>query len=97
MFLNFKNKSKIIWGTYNFSGHPNISWYEFANEIFKTAFALKLIKKIPMIKPIKSFDFPTLAKRPENSRLDCTKIYKNFEISQDDWKVRLIECLKILR
>jgi len=93
----YKNKSKIIWGTYNFSGYPNISWYEFANEIFKTAFALKLIKKIPITKPIKSFDYPTLAKRPENSRLDCTKIYKNFEITEDDWKVRLIEYLNILR
>jgi dTDP-4-dehydrorhamnose reductase len=50
-----------------------------------------------MTKPIKSFDYPTLAKRPENSRLDCTKIYKNFEITEDDWKVRLIEYLNILR
>ena len=91
----YKNKIKIIWGTYNFSGYPSISWYEFADEIFKTAFALRLVKKIPTIKPIKSFDYPTLAKRPVNSRLDCTKIYKNFEIIQDDWKSRLTAYLNI--
>ena len=89
----YKNNNKIIWGTYNFSGNPNISWYDFANQIFKTALSLKLIKKIPIIKPIKSFTYPTLAKRPANSRLDCTKIYKNFGITADDWRVRLNECL----
>lgn len=89
----YKNNNQIIWGTYNFSGNPNISWYDFANQIFITALSLKLIKKIPIIKPIKSFAYPTLAKRPANSRLDCTKIYKNFGITADDWRVRLNECL----
>lgn len=89
----YKNNNQIIWGTYNFSGNPNISWYDFANQIFKTALSLKLIKKTPIIIPTKSFDYPTLAQRPANSRLDCTKIYKNFGITTDDWKARLSEYL----
>ena len=89
----YKTNNQIIWGTYNFSGNPNTSWYDFAKEIFKTALSLKLIKTIPIIKPIKSFAYPTIAQRPANSRLDCTKIYKNFGIIPDNWKNRLSEYL----
>lgn len=85
----FKKKKSIEWGTYNFSGYPYITWYNFANEILNKAYFLKLIKEIPKIKPINSSDYPTMAKRPLNSRLNCDKIYKNFKISMDDWKNRL--------
>ena len=85
----YKNNSKIVWGTYNFSGNPNISRCDFANQIFKIALTSKLAKKIPNVKAIKSISYPTFVQRPANSRLDCAKIYKNFGIITDDWKSQL--------
>ena len=89
----YKNNSKVVWGTYNFSGNPNISRYDFANQIFRIALSLKLSKKIPTIKPVKSLSYPTFAQRPANSQLDCAKIYKNFGINTDDWKSQLTKYL----
>lgn len=92
-----KKKKSIKWGTYNFSGYPYTTWYNFASEILNNAYFFKLIKEIPKIKSIKSSEYPTLAKRPINSRLNCDKIYKNFKISMDDWKNRLHNYLKKLK
>jgi dTDP-4-dehydrorhamnose reductase len=95
--INKYLNNKIIWGTYNFSGTPNISWYGFAKEIFKTASTLNLIKATPIIKPIRSFAYSSFARRPKNSRLNCNKIYKNFKITRDDWKIQLTEYLNTLK
>lgn len=85
---------KLEWGTYHYSGYPYVSWYEFAEEIFRSALAINIIKKIPTIKPLLSSAHSAIASRPRNSRLDCSKIYKNFGISMDNWKVRLLNFLE---
>jgi dTDP-4-dehydrorhamnose reductase len=70
-------------GIYHYSGNPNISWCEFANIIFELA------KKETIANPILSNDYPTLAKRPLNSCLDCNKTFDVFGISRPDWQVSL--------
>ena len=85
---------KLEWGTYHYSGYPYVSWYEFAEEIFRSALAINIIKKIPTIKPLLSSAHSAIASRPRNSRLDCSKIYKNFGVSMDNWKVRLLNFLE---
>lgn len=85
---------KLEWGTYHYSGYPYVSWYEFAEEIFRSALAINIVKKIPTIKPLLSSAHSAIASRPRNSRLDCSKIYKNFGISMDNWKVRLLNFLE---
>jgi len=85
---------KLEWGTYHYSGYPYVSWYEFAEEIFRSALAINIVKKIPTIKPLLSSAHSATASRPRNSRLDCSKIYKNFGISMDNWKVRLLNFLE---
>ena len=70
-------------GTYHFSGTPNVSWADFATEIFcQTDCSIK-------INPILSVDYPTLACRPLNSRLDCGKTQNIFNIPRPDWRVGL--------
>ena len=47
-------------GTYHFSGAPEVSWSEFATEIFAQA------GRTMTVNPIPTADYPTLAKRPLN-------------------------------
>jgi len=72
------------WGIYHFSGAPAVSWYEFACEI---------LKDVPSVTvtPIPTSQYPTPAKRPANSVLDCKKIETAFSIKQPSWKVALTQ------
>ena len=66
--------SSTNYGVYHYSNSGAISWYDFAVEIFK-----QFGKKIE-VKPIKTEEYPTAAKRPKYSVLETTKIEKEFKI-----------------
>ena len=68
------------YGVYHYSNSGTISWYDLAVEIFK-----QFGKKIE-VKPIKTKDYPTAAKRPKYSVLDTTKIENNFNCTIKDWQ-----------
>ena len=80
-------------GIYHFSGQPYVSWYEFAQAVFTQADLQKILKKRPLVDKISSIDYPTLAKRPANSRLDLSKIKNAFGIEPSDWR-KALENLK---
>lgn len=77
-------------GTYHFSGAPDVSWAEFASEIFRQADVDCTVTPIP------SRDYPTPAARPANSRMDCTSTAQTFNIARPDWKVSLATVLNEL-
>jgi dTDP-4-dehydrorhamnose reductase len=60
-------------GTFHHSDDGAISWHDFAVAIAEEGHALGLVKKIPVIKPIATTDYPTPAQRPAFSLLDCSK------------------------
>nr|WP_322939457.1 dTDP-4-dehydrorhamnose reductase [Pseudomonas sp. s4] len=64
----------LPWGIYHFSNSPACTWHEFAVEIFQQAKECGLLENIPSVKSITSEDYPTPAKRPAWSVLDCNKI-----------------------
>ena len=72
-------------GIYHYCGSPYASWFEFAETIFAEAAAQGVLAKIPAVKPIATADYPTPAKRPADSRLDCGKIRAVFGIAPCDW------------
>lgn len=72
-------------GIYHYCGSPYASWFEFAETIFAEAAAQGVLVKIPAVKPIATADYPTPAKRPADSRLDCGKIHAVFGIGPCDW------------
>ena len=74
-------------GIYHYAGAPTVSWADFATEIFRQA------GKSVEVTPIPSHLYPTIAKRPLNSRLDCSKIQRVFGISQPDWRADLGDVL----
>ncbi|EHK9054710.1 dTDP-4-dehydrorhamnose reductase [Vibrio vulnificus] len=77
------------WGVYHFSGMPYASWFDFASEIFQAAVKHGVLDKQPLLSSIQTSAYPTPAKRPANSRLDCTKIENQFGIKASDWQAAL--------
>ena len=88
-------KEQLTSGIYNFCSDIPCSWYEFAKEIFKVADELGLPTP-NKIHPISSSEFPTKAKRPKYSVLDCSKIYDKFKIEPPSWKKSLIPIINKL-
>jgi dTDP-4-dehydrorhamnose reductase len=84
-----KNPSKS--GTYHFSGSPDVSWATFAANIFEQA------EKSVIVSSISTNDYPTVARRPLNSRLDCYMTEKVFGIPRPDWRFELTSVLRDLK
>lgn len=59
-------------GTFHHSDDGAISWHGFAVAIAEEAHVRGLVKRIPVIKAITTADYPTPAKRPAYSLLDCS-------------------------
>lgn len=78
-------------GTYHFAGAPSTSWADFARAIMSGAGLNCRIQDIP------SSDYPTPAKRPQNSRLDCASLGRDFGITPPDWQVGLRDILLDLK
>lgn len=74
-------------GTYHVSGGPDVSWADFAREIFAQAGITCEVADIP------SSDYPTPAKRPFNSRMDNSATETAFGLPRPDWRVGLTEIL----
>ena len=77
-------------GTHHFSGAPDSSWADFARAIMAGAGLACQITDIP------SSAYPTPAKRPQNSRLDCSAFMREFGIARSDWRSGLAAILKEL-
>ncbi|MBB1474365.1 dTDP-4-dehydrorhamnose reductase [Shewanella sp. SG41-3] len=78
------------YGLYHYSGFPYVSWHAFAEKIFELALAQGVLKQSIQVNPITTPDYPTPAKRPANSRLNCHKIKQEFGIVQSDWQAALV-------
>ena len=86
-----------IFGTYHFSGTPYSNWHDFALHIFKESKKVGLIKKIPKLKGLKTSEYPLPAKRPADSRLDCSKIYNQVCNLENDWRQEVTRIVKKLK
>lgn len=70
-------------GIYHYSGAPDVSWCDFANAIFE------MIESDTIATSIPTSEYPTPAKRPLNSRLDCQSTHDVFHIDRPSWRVSL--------
>lgn len=77
-------------GVYQYSGAPDVSWEDFAREIFAQAGIDVDVSGIP------SSAYPTPAKRPLNSRLDCRCTENMFVIPRPVWRIGLANVLREL-
>jgi dTDP-4-dehydrorhamnose reductase len=87
------NSGRVIeWGVYHYCGRGVTTWHEFAKKICELG-----EKHAPMrvkeIKAISTSEYPTPAKRPPYSALDCSKIERFFGIQTRPWQDSLAEML----
>jgi len=72
---------------YHYSNKGEISWYEFAKEIFK-------IEEVDCkVSPITTEQYPMPAKRPKSTLIDKEKIVEKFGIKTSYWKEALCSCI----
>ena len=81
-------------GIYHFTNRGITNWHDFAEEIFRQASAQGEELVIKDVKEIRTKDYPTLAQRPLNSRLDCSKLEEVFGLRFPAWEDALCRCLK---
>lgn len=74
-------------GIYHYAGAPDVSWADFAREIYLQAGLATVVNDIP------TAAYPTPAQRPLNSRMDCSKLESVFGIPRPDWKASLTTVL----
>jgi dTDP-4-dehydrorhamnose reductase len=79
------------WGTFHFAGKRSTTWFKFAEAIFDEAEQRGM--KMPTLVPISTSGYPTAAKRPVNSVLDCAKIESTYGVIPQLWSSGLAACL----
>ena len=85
----------INWGTYHYCGKGVTSWHGFTEAIFALA-AQYTSLKVKRVEPISTAEYPTPAKRPANSVLDCSLLEKEFDIRSRPWSESLAQMLAVL-
>jgi len=81
---NLLEGTRNAWGTYHFCGKGETSWHGFAQKIFDLARGYDSLA-VKKVEPIPTSEYPTPAKRPANSVLDCLLIAQNFGINPAPW------------
>ena len=81
-------------GVLHFTNSGVASWYDFAVAIQDEAVAAgRLARAIP-VSPIRTVDYPTPARRPHYSVLDCSETYKRLGEPARHWRTALRSIFK---
>jgi dTDP-4-dehydrorhamnose reductase len=79
-------------GTFHCVAAGQVTWCGFARKIVDLA--APAIGKRPPVEAIATTDYPTPAKRPANSVLDCGKLARVYGLTLRNWEAGLAEMLK---
>jgi dTDP-4-dehydrorhamnose reductase len=85
-----------VQGVYHAAGAGETTWFGFAEEALRLRRIVEPDVSFAELIPIPSSDYPTPAKRPPNSRLDCSKLYETFGWKMLDWKFALEQVMSEL-
>jgi dTDP-4-dehydrorhamnose reductase len=79
------------WGLYHMTAAGETSWYGFASAIAQYL----QMQRLPCARliPIPTSDYPTPARRPANSRLDCSRLRQDWGVELPPWQLALQACL----
>jgi dTDP-4-dehydrorhamnose reductase len=76
-------------GVVHFACRGETSWHDFAQKIFDIARRHGRQLAVTTLTPIATTDYPTPAKRPLNSRMDCSLLAERFALGAPDWQTAL--------
>lgn len=98
--------AEVIWkaierdlpgGVYHWTDGGEASWCEFAGAIYTEARASGLLDRDVQVHPISTAEYPTAARRPSYSVLDCSATVATLGIEQRPWATRLQQMLAEMR
>jgi len=76
--------TEIPWGTYHYCGNGITSWFGLARYVLNTLMSRGRIASFRLL-PITTAEYPTPARRPPYSVLDCRRIESAFGIQRPPW------------
>jgi dTDP-4-dehydrorhamnose reductase len=79
-------------GVYHLAGRGIATWFDVAGEIFAETARRGL--PTPRLEAITTAEYPTPAKRPANSVLDCSLLENEYGVALPDWRDGLKRMLK---
>jgi dTDP-4-dehydrorhamnose reductase len=79
------------WGIYHVVGGGETTWFGCAREVFRSA--AEHGRPTAEVAAIATGDYPTPARRPANSRLNCDKLRLLFGLELPDWRVGVHDCV----
>jgi dTDP-4-dehydrorhamnose reductase len=82
------------WGTYHAAAAGETTWAGFAAAIVEAGARLG-VPQVPIV-PITTAEYPTAARRPANSRLDCSKLERIFGVRLPPWRQGIEDCIAAL-
>lgn len=92
VIFEFINKiDEVDYGIYHFSNSGVVSWCGFAKKI------MELYGLNCNVEAITTDQYPTPAKRPKYSVLNCEKTIKTLQIDIPHWENALAECIQLLK
>jgi dTDP-4-dehydrorhamnose reductase len=80
-------------GVYHATGTGETTWYGFAKEAIAKLQIREPNSKFSSVNEISSVEYPTPAKRPLNSLLDCSKLREVFQWRMPDWRDSLSQVI----
>lgn len=80
-------------GTFHACCGGETTWHGFATAIFEMARNLGTPLEVRDVQAIRAEEYPTPARRPHNSRLNCQKLQATFGLAAADWRTSLHQCL----
>jgi len=75
----------VSWGTYHFCGAGHTTWYGLAQEILARQRLQESWRALRLV-PITTAEYPTAARRPGWTVLDCRKVTATFGITPPPWQ-----------
>jgi len=90
-----QDNRQITWGTYHYCGKGVASWHSLAEATLSLAKQYTSLR-VKTIEAIGTADYPTPAKRPLNSVLDCSLIEKTFHIHPKPWHGSLAQMINMM-
>ncbi|WP_353065345.1 dTDP-4-dehydrorhamnose reductase [Tunturibacter psychrotolerans] len=83
-------------GIYHAAGSGETTWFGFATEAVQLQRKREAGVRFAAVEAIQTAQYPTPAKRPSNSRLNCSKLTERFGWTMMDWRDSLREVLSEL-
>jgi dTDP-4-dehydrorhamnose reductase len=101
-----RSLAEVIWaaidqdlpgGVYHWTDGGEASWFEFTEAIYSKARASGVLDRDVEIRPISTAEYPTAARRPAYSVLDCSATVAALGVEQRPWATRLQQMLTDMR